>query len=116
MIPDHRRACVGISVASGHKGSGSKRFSAIMFYQPPSCVVSVSGLLYHEQRSLDMRVRGYFSHIKVYQKFVGGHFSGGGTHFHLRSINRNFSDVCTALVSTGRSPGVLRYGPVCTPT
>jgi hypothetical protein len=114
MHPHHRRACAPISVVSNHVGTGSKRLSEITFFQPHSCVFSESGFLYHTQRSLDMRVRGYFSKIRVYQKFVGGNFSGGATHFHDRSINRNFSQVCIALVSNGRSPGVVRYGPVCT--
>src|SRR5215472_18969889 len=97
IIPD-RRACAGISVKSNHVGPGSKRLDETTFYQPPSCVTSASGLLYHQQRSLDMRTRGYRSGFKVYEHFVGGCACNGGTHFFQGPIQRFLQKVYIALV------------------
>lgn len=110
MIPD---ACTGISVKSNHTGTGGNRLSETTFYQPRSCVTSVSGLLYHSQTGLDMRVRGYHSTVKVYSHFGGGHSGGGGTMFTDRGIDRFLSNLCIALTSQGPNKNV-KYGPVCT--
>jgi len=113
IIPD-RRACAGISVKSNHVGTGSKRLDETTFYQPPSCVTSASGLLYHQQVSLYMRIRGYLSGFKVYSHFdKHGYACNGGTRFFQSNIQRNLSKVCIAYTSQGSRRKVL-YGPVCT--
>ena len=113
-IPDHRRACAGISVKSNHVGTGASRLSETTFYQPRSCVTSVSGFLYHQQVSLYMRIRGYRSGFKVYSHFdKNGCACSGATKFFQRSINRYLSNLCIAYTSQGSRRKVL-YGPVCT--
>lgn len=112
MIPDRHRACAGISVRSNHVGSGASRLSETVFFQPRNCVTSVSGLLYHQQVSLYMRIRGYLSGFKVYSHFdKNGCACNGGTRFFQSNIQRNLSKVYIAYTSQGSKRKVL-YGPV----
>ena len=104
--------CAGISVKSGHVGTGASRLSETVFYQPRDCVTSVSGLLGHQQVSLYMRIRGYNGGVKVYSHFdKNGCACNGGTHFLQTGINKDLSKVYIAYTSQGSRRKVL-YGPV----
>jgi hypothetical protein len=110
------RTCTNDGGDSAHKGTGPNKFTAHVSYRSEThCVTRVTGLLYHSQTGLSMRIRLYNGKKLVHHTYVGGSIPtifADETSFWSNNLAITATRACEALVySTDRAK--VAYGPVC---
>lgn len=110
----------GLYQRSAHVGTGQNKFTGRIFFGRTGdvhCLYAIGGWIDHSQTGLSMRARAYWHGNKNFEKYVPGAISfpfGSSTTFSTRSINKDASQACEALVYTTNHNKVA-YGPVCEP-